>query len=133
MKRSVLMIAGALSVAAFGTAAAADLPLSPPAPQAQAVPPRYAPPPRYYAPPPVEEDEAYPPAVAYDYPPPVYQYAPPPVVVVVPRPYYWGPRYWERPLRGPVIAGGYGYYERPFARPFGYFPERGWGRGYHRW
>jgi hypothetical protein len=133
--RSVGMIAGAsifglvTSVAACGSAAAADLPVMPP--QAQvAPPPRYAPAPNYpgYGPPPVAEDEAYPPPVAYGYAPPpppaYYAYAPPPVVVL-PRPYYWGPNYyWGRPSHGPFIAGGYGRYERPYGR----FPERAWGR-----
>ena len=135
--RCTAMIVGAcaLSIAACGGAAAADLPLGPP--QAQAAPPRYAPPQSYYAPP-AEEDEAYPPPpAAYGYPPPVayadpppayYEYEPPPVVVV-PRP-YWS-HYWGGPPRGRFIAGGYGY-ERPFGHPFERFPEHAWGR-YRGW
>jgi hypothetical protein len=111
-----------LAVAA--PASAADFPLTPP--QAQVAPPRYVAPPSYYPPPQAEVDTAYPP-LAYNYPPPppppiYYDYAPPPVVVV-PRPYYWGPRYWGGPLRGPLVARGYGPYGEPF-EPRGRFFER---------
>jgi hypothetical protein len=112
----------ALGSVGTGAATAADVPF----PQAQVRPP----PPNDYAPPPVAEGYAYPPPAVYGYPPPpptvYYEYAPPPAVIV-PRPYYFGPRYvygWR-----PYARWGYGPY---FARGYGDDGRR-WGRGFRRW
>ena len=123
-------IAAAIGAIAFssvgiGSAAAADIPTTPPQTQVQ------PPPPDYYASPPVEEGYVYPPPVVYGYPPPpptYYEYAAP-TVVIIPRPYYLGRHYgpiygghpYGVPSYGPHIARGYGPYDHQ------------WGRGYRGW
>jgi hypothetical protein len=104
VSRSTMRTIGMLSAVAsafiaIGSAAAADMPASPP-PNGYYGPPVEQ---GYFAPPP--------PVVAYP-PPPIYRYYVPPPVVVVPapyvRPYYgWGyPRPFYRPWR---YAYGYPY------------------------
>jgi hypothetical protein len=128
MNRPIAAVIGviAFSNVGIGSAAAADIPTTPP--QAQVQPP----PPDYYASPPVEEGYVYPPPVVYGYPPPppisYYEYAAP-QVVIIPRPYYLGRHY------GPIYGGvpyGVRSYGPHIARAYGPYDHQ-WGRGYRGW
>ena len=102
---SALLSTAASTWFAIGSAAAADMPVSPPAP----------PPTGYYAPPVEPGYVAPPPPAVYAYPVvPVYPYYAPPPVAVIPRPYYVRPYYgwgYGRPFYGAgIYARGYGLY-----------------------
>jgi hypothetical protein len=108
-----LIAAITLSCAGIGAATAADFP------QTQQPPPAYAPPP-------VQQGYAYPPP-AYGYPPPpppADYYAFSPVPVVVPRPYYYGPR---------VVYGAPYAWRRGAPFVAHRFDRDDWGRGFRRW